>query len=551
MDSDSDHEKDFNGWEDESDENTEVKSLFSAARLPNVAALIQHDQESFGFDLTKCCEAVGLEDTNLIMLVNFIRTRVQDQGGETPTTAFASALQAEICEAPGTILANEQYMRPVLQDEEGSSDALLYLLSEALCIDLDDVDAPEAAAAAQAAAASASGSVQEGQKITQMQAEIEKYKALLAAVVGADNSVPGAPAAAAPAAAGAGEGVDGAEPQDDAYYFDSYGQLSIHETMLRDKPRTTTYGAAMLENPDFFKGKTVLDVGCGTGILCMFAAKAGAKKVVGVDLSSIIERSKKVVEQNGFADTITLVRGRLEEVDLPLVAGEVDVIVSEWMGYGLYFENMLTSVLHARDKYLNPTAGVVMPSEASLYIEALSAQGEDDRVGYWSNVYGFDMLVMRDMLTKEAQVQYVWDSAMISQRQQIHNLDCNIAVDEDLDFETEFELVITDDSTLQGFVVSFDVLFGQGKLTATAGDPDASFKEKVLGTGPAAPATHWKQTVMWFDMEKRFEVTKGDIVKGRLSYLRAEGNKRDYDLYLRWTNPKTGLEGVQTYVLAS
>ena len=124
-----------------------------------------------------------------------------------------------------------------------------------------------------------------------------------------------------------------------------------------------------------------------------------------------------------------------------------------------------------------------------------------------------------------------------------------IASDEDLDFETEFELVITDDRTLQGFVVSFDVLFGRGNLQSN--DSAAAFKEQVLGTGPAAPATHWKQTVLWFDMEKRFDVKKGQVVKGHLHYLRAAGNKRDYDLYLRWANPDTGLEGVQTYVLAS
>lgn len=52
--------------------------------------------------------------------------------------------------------------------------------------------------------------------------------------------------------------------------------------MLKDEVRTRTYRNSMYYNKHLFKGKTVLDVGSGTGILCMFAAKAGAAKVIGV-----------------------------------------------------------------------------------------------------------------------------------------------------------------------------------------------------------------------------------------------------------------------------
>ena len=52
--------------------------------------------------------------------------------------------------------------------------------------------------------------------------------------------------------------------------------------MLKDTVRTGAYRNAILNNAKLFEGKTVLDVGCGTGILSMFAAKAGAKHVVGV-----------------------------------------------------------------------------------------------------------------------------------------------------------------------------------------------------------------------------------------------------------------------------
>merc|ERR1711910_166473 len=91
------------------------------------------------------------------------------------------------------------------------------------------------------------------------------------------------------------------------YYFDSYAHFGIHEEMLKDEVRTLTYRNSMWHNKHLFKGKIVLDVGCGTGILSMFAAKAGAAKVIGVDMSSIVDQARIIVEKNGFADKVTLI----------------------------------------------------------------------------------------------------------------------------------------------------------------------------------------------------------------------------------------------------
>jgi len=53
-----------------------------------------------------------------------------------------------------------------------------------------------------------------------------------------------------------------------------------------------------------------------------------------------------------FVSVITLVRGKVEEVTLPDGIEKVDIIVSEWMGYCLFYESMLNTVIHARDKWL-------------------------------------------------------------------------------------------------------------------------------------------------------------------------------------------------------
>lgn len=151
------------------------------------------------------------------------------------------------------------------------------------------------------------------------------------------------------------------------YYFRSYSSVGIHEEMLRDKIRTNAYREAIVRNKHLFKDKVVLDVGCGTGILSLFAASAGAKKVFAVDMASITNQAEQIVEENGYSDVITVINGKIEELSLPV--DTVDIIVSEWMGYCLIYESMMDSVLFARDKWLRKDGkGMIFPDRAIMYL---------------------------------------------------------------------------------------------------------------------------------------------------------------------------------------
>ena len=137
--------------------------------------------------------------------------------------------------------------------------------------------------------------------------------------------------------------------------------------MLRDTERTHAYRTAIIRNKHLFKGKVVLDVGCGTGILSLFAAEAGASKVYAVDLASITNQAKQIVRENGFEGLIEVINGKIEEIDLPVK--QVDIIVSEWMGYCLLYESMMDSVLFARDKWLRKDGqGMILPDRAKMYL---------------------------------------------------------------------------------------------------------------------------------------------------------------------------------------
>ncbi|NXP50412.1 ANM3 methyltransferase, partial [Heliornis fulica] len=228
---------------------------------------------------------------------------------------------------------------------------------------------------------------------------------------------------------------------EDGVYFSSYGHYGIHEEMLKDKVRTESYRDFIYQNSDIFKDKVVLDVGCGTGILSMFAAKAGAKRVIGVDQSEIIYQAMDIIRLNKLENIITLVKGRIEEVDLPLE--KVDVIISEWMGYFLLFESMLDSVIYAKDKYL-VEGGSVYPDICTISLVAVGDMNKYlDKLLFWEDVYGFDMSCMKKAVIPEAVVEVLDPNTLISTASVIKTINCNTASTSDLEFSSDFTLTIT------------------------------------------------------------------------------------------------------------
>jgi len=140
-------------------------------------------------------------------------------------------------------------------------------------------------------------------------------------------------------------------------------------------------------------------------------------------------------------DKITLVKGKVEEVTLPV--DKVDIIISEWMGYFLLYESMLDTVLVARDKWL-VEGGLLFPDKATMYMCAIEdGEYKEEKIAcacavmlrvtrfaslhgsltccvrvwnrsVWDNVYGFDMSPIKKLAMLEPLVDTVEEEAVLT-----------------------------------------------------------------------------------------------------------------------------------------
>lgn len=269
-----------------------------------------------------------------------------------------------------------------------------------------------------------------------------------------------------------------------------------------------------MDNPEDFKDKIVLDIGAGTGILAIFAAKAGAKHVYAVENAEIAIFAEEIIKRNGLTDKITVIKGKMEEITLPVP--KVDIIISEWMGYCLLYESMLDSVLWARDKYLNK-GGKMLPDRAQLFVAMLEdGKFKNQKRTFWNDVYGIDMSVMTPTVMKEPLVDHVNQDMLMSTSAKILDLDLVTCKKEDVEFSAAYRLIMNFNDNVHGMVAWFDTPFSN--LT----------RPITLSTSPYQKGTHWKQVV--FYLEKDLQVNKGDVLEGSFACRKAVDNFRELDI---------------------
>jgi protein arginine N-methyltransferase 1 len=341
---------------------------------------------------------------------------------------------------------------------------------------------------------------------------------------------------------------DGEAPEstDFANYFCTYGFIYHQKDMLEDHKRTGAYYHAVMNNRKQFEGKVVLDVGTGSGILALFAAKAGAKKVYAVEATNMAKLARRVVENNGMSDIITVIQGMVESVTIP---EQVDIIISEWMGYFLLRESMLDSVLLARDRFLKP-GGAMYPSHARMYFAPIRTNSTAKRVEDYESskenweyfnsdmkaFYGVDLGSLTEDFDKEQRDYFInstaWQdvhpSQVVGQPMCFKTYDLGkVSISEIQDTITaSCTLPIQEPVMIEGLCSWFDVQF--------AGSPENPADETVLlSTAPdATGSTHWGQQT--FFLSPPIDAAGGDALRLAIEINRKKENHRLMGVSLKY-----------------
>ncbi|XP_076028884.1 protein arginine N-methyltransferase 1-like isoform X2 [Oratosquilla oratoria] len=469
---------DFDEWEEMTDEPDEKsKCLFCTTEVLSVAGCFKHIEEDHGVCIPGLVVKHHMDQISFIQFVNFIRTegmKANELVGISPSS-----------------WNKDKYMKPALDCDP----LLMHDIEHLQGNDMNYIENMDSNLQCQELREIVSKQRDTLQRLLDASQEPSKHSGEIRTV--SDIRV-----------------------EEDEGYFNSYAHFAIHHEMLSDKVRTESYRDALMKNSEALAGKNVLDLGCGTSILCMFAAKAGAASVTGVDMSEVVYHAMDIVKENELDKIITIRKGKMEDLEFE---HNFDFIVSEWMGYFLLFEGMLDSVLYARDKHLN-AGGMLLPNRCTMHMVGLEDLDSHTKlISFWNNIYGFKMTCMRNEVIKEASTEVVKGEHVITSAAQIADFDLMKITPQDTEFKTSFSLQVSRDGHVTGFVGYFDTYFDLPHPVS-------------FSTGPHAPPTHWKQTVFYL-AEPRV-VKKGEMLDVSISVRRRRKEIRSLDVVIEYDNKK-------------
>ena len=265
--------------------------------------------------------------------------------------------------------------------------------------------------------------------------------------------------------------------------------LHDHGRMIRDRDRTDAYAHALarMTQPE----SVVLDIGAGSGILSLLAARSGARRVFAVESADIIALAREMAWANGLADRVEFIQGISTRIALP---EPVDLVVSDIRGVLPLHSLHIPSIVDARERHL-AEGGMLVPLRDTLWAApAQLASVYEDRVSSWEErSYGFDVTAARTLAANAWPRISAPAEALLADPERLTVLDYRSISSADVKSSVKFE--IPRSGTVHGIVVWFDTELAPGVGFSNApGEP-----EKIYGQA-------------FFPLLEPIDAARGDVI---------------------------------------
>lgn len=287
-------------------------------------------------------------------------------------------------------------------------------------------------------------------------------------------------------------------------------RIEYHRTLIADKVRNDAFFAALKSVIE--PGKTVVaDIGAGTGLLGLMAAKLGAKQVYLYETAEVASVAAKVINANR-ARSCQIFACHSTEFDNP---PKVDVVVSETLGNYAFEENIIDTLHDARRRHLKP-GGILIPSRVTQFVSPVIAPRIDKELRAWQRVgHGLDLSAAETMSFNNVYVRTLQPGELLRNGADAKAWDeVDFASDSRSHRKGEVSWKIADPQTVYGFSYWWT----------------AQLVPKVtLSTAPGAPPTHWEQ--LYFPLQEPIAVKKGE----RVSLSLRSKSSEEGGTHLAWT----------------
>ncbi|MGV6852633.1 MAG: 50S ribosomal protein L11 methyltransferase [bacterium] len=203
--------------------------------------------------------------------------------------------------------------------------------------------------------------------------------------------------------------VDSQSTSSASHAREAYQQPIIHTQMLNDSVRTQAFLDAIDKTVQ--PGDIVVEIGTGTGVLAIAAARAGAAKVYAIEASGIADVAEQLIKENGYQDIIQVVRGWSTQVTLP---EKCDLLISEMLGNDPFAEQVNELTLDAIERFLKDDFTLV-PSHIDVELSAFEAPEQflssiiytHNNTSKWSEDYQINFCSLTDQQEQNQLIMYL------------------------------------------------------------------------------------------------------------------------------------------------